>query len=1251
MPLTPKYPPRHLSIRVPWHDAGWDGAVCQNPKQNGSCLKLPRIGESRDDDAEQAVAGKSLKVLNETEFPCCVGERGTFMADFEITRTVRHPYAKTSPETHGHFLETPFHQPAYSAPCVPFRWTRLDTAESLAAEHGLVVDPAWEPKLDFKSSWLQDIRYHQTLLGCFFGHIYPKESLCFFYAKDVPFAEDTAGRRILVGVGRVLRVGDELEYRYSQQNDALRSLVWERSVVHSIRPDFTDGFLLPYHAAIAYAAENPDFDPASILAYAPADRSAEFSYVSELVTHDGAIGALLACYASLTVAKAHLPGPWDQVLAWIDARLAELWTMRGPCPGLGAALTAFGVNLGTLAAREIAAKLKDNEDPWPLVDQVFQNPKAHLTAPVAASIGVSLQHVYKALPDERRALLHLLSRFELTPAQATLLYIEEERKKCVAVKDADILKNPYLIYELTRRQTDPVSVFTVDRGVFPPPVIAEKHPLPEPSALSGDGTDPRRVRAFVIERLERGAAGEGHTLLPRDQVVEDIRALTIQPPCPVNKDILGYAETTFGTEIGRAEMYDDSPAYQLVRLGEMGKVIRTQVTSRRSGKRHQIAEDWRTRLDAHLGGAVQPGDELEERARTEKAAALKELAESRFSVLLGSAGTGKTTLLSVLCGHPMIAAGEVLLLAPTGKARVRMEQASRHLKLKAFTIAQFLTRCDRFDPETQNYRLSTQAPTETAETVIVDEASMLTEEMLGALLQAVRNSARRLILVGDPKQLPPIGPGRPFVDIVSQVTPEGIEQAFPRVGNGFTELTIHRRQTGEGEERADLQLAQWFGGQAIEPGEDTVFHTVIKAGDNKHVRFLEWDTPAAFEAALWTVLAQELGLADPNDARGFDLSLGSTDGETYRYFNFGEAVQAVEAWQLLSPVRANGHGVVVLNRLIHKRFRANTIESARQRRNRKIPKPLGAEEIVYGDKVIVTSNHRRTAVWPKDNSSQYLANGEIGVAVGQFRKKTDAEPPKVLKVEFSSQPTPDSTASNPRYFQYSFFSNDFGEEGTPPLELAYALTVHRAQGSEFGLVILVLPNPCRLLSRELLYTALTRQRDRVVVLHQGSRADLKKYASVIYSDTARRLTNLFEKPRPVEVEGRFLEERLIHRTRTGVPVRSKSEVIVHDLLTDKGIEPLYEKPLTLGGVTRYPDFTIDDAASGKTYYWEHAGMMFDPAYRARWEAKKAWYRDHDILPHDEGGGPNGTLVVTYDTEEGGISSQEIDLLISELFGV
>lgn len=54
---------RHISIRVPWHDSGWNGTVCKEPKLNGACLKLKRIAADRDDDAEQAVRGQSLKVL------------------------------------------------------------------------------------------------------------------------------------------------------------------------------------------------------------------------------------------------------------------------------------------------------------------------------------------------------------------------------------------------------------------------------------------------------------------------------------------------------------------------------------------------------------------------------------------------------------------------------------------------------------------------------------------------------------------------------------------------------------------------------------------------------------------------------------------------------------------------------------------------------------------------------------------------------------------------------------------------------------------------------------------------------------------------------------------------------------------------------------------------------------------------------------------------------------------------------------
>jgi hypothetical protein len=219
------------------------------------------------------------------------------------------------------------------------------------------------------------------------------------------------------------------------------------------------------------------------------------------------------------------------------------------------------------------------------------------------------------------------------------------------------------------------------------------------------------------------------------------------------------------------------------------------------------------------------------------------------------------------------------------------------------------------------------------------------------------------------------------------------------------------------------------------------------------------------------------------------------------------------------------------------------------------------------------------------------------------------------------------------------------------LELAYAVTVHKAQGSEFGLCFLVLPRVSRVLSRELLYTALTRQRDRIVILHQGDRAELKSYASDYFSETKRRLTNLFVPPRLTAIRDRFLEDRLIHTSSRGEPMRSKSEVIIADQLFAAGIEYEYETPLQApNGSTRWPDFTVVDSDTGRTIYWEHCGMLQDPHYRARWERKLHWYRDQGILRiEDSPADAPRVLVVTEDDDKGGISSQAIRQRIDSLF--
>ena len=138
--------------------------------------------------------------------------------------------------------------------------------------------------------------------------------------------------------------------------------------------------------------------------------------------------------------------------------------------------------------------------------------------------------------------------------------------------------------------------------------------------------------------------------------------------------------------------------------------------------------------------------------------------------------------------------------------------------------------------------------------------------------------------------------------------------------------------------------------------------------------------------------------------------------------------------------------------------------------------------------------------------------------------------------------------------------------------------MHKTQGSEFGVIFLVLPRSPLMLKRELLYTALSRQKEKIVVLHQGLATDLVRLSSEQYSATATRLTNLFHAPRPVAVGDAFLEDRLIHRTARGEAVRSKSEVIVADLLHAKRISYHYEQGSELGGIVKHPDFTIQDAA-------------------------------------------------------------------------
>ena len=259
--------------------------------------------------------------------------------------------------------------------------------------------------------------------------------------------------------------------------------------------------------------------------------------------------------------------------------------------------------------------------------------------------------------------------------------------------------------------------------------------------------------------------------------------------------------------------------------------------------------------------------------------------------------------------------------------------------------------------------------------------------------------------------------------------------------------------------------------------------------------------------------------------------------------------------------------------------------------------------------------------WPRDTGLDYVANGEIGI-VRSTNKGTRSS---YLDVVFSTQPN----------VSYRYF----GKQVDDSLELAYALTVHKAQGSDFDVVFLIVPQKASTLSRELIYTGLTRFRRKLVLLIEKDIEPLRRLRSPDCSDTRLRNTHMFTLALRSDDVKRPHLAALIHRTRKGDAVRSKSEVVVADILDALGISYSYERPLFSRSDPkdfRLPDFTA--SFEGDVYYWEHLGMLSVPSYREAWERKRRWY---------ENNGYADRLITSEDGPDGSIDAARIERIARE----
>ncbi len=1171
----------HLSTRLVWHDRAWDGHVCDRPSHNASCIVHQHIREKRNDAREDETAGLSLAVLDGWRPPCSRDPMAFSAHGCTITHHDPLDFRSLDPVDED--------LPPYSVCPSPYRWMREDNFRIVCEQEKLDIPG---PKdADRERGWVYEPARQVALLANFWGKLEKDRSLIFFYVNHGnPLAEGM--NRILVGVSRICKIGPQHYFpsklpRYPEQYP-----IWSRCITHDFE---AQGLRLPYHEYL-----KAGHDPSSILCTVPEGGMLAFSYVAEHVSDDLAVGALERLLQSVQQVKdeGKVPGEWDRHLTWLNDVLAEVWQNRGPFPGMGSVLQFLGMESGTACHRQaLAPRFQKGENAWEYVRAVLEGKRKCKEKTYERPLNKAGER-WRAYTDNRRRLLDLLVRFELSPEQVRRIASPDERENAgICATEDQILANPYLISERDQgaNKSEPVALEVIDRGMRPEGDAARF--LKPEEVIPHD--DARRVRGVAVAVLQ-GAAEQGDTLPSfSDTLVRVAQRFPDRRACRPDRELV-VGQAAFYQEALDFRPDGDPPMMALKHLSDLEKELSGRLP-RRLKKRNDPPKagwDWEALLKEEFekkGVGTKLPPEVEERARKEKALALSVLFESRFSVLTGRAGTGKTSVLKVFLKGLEQLEGKrpLLMLAPTGKARVRLMERTRRddgEMRDAYTIHQFLMRNGWLNPE--NFALRLQGGEQKgAPTVIIDEASMIPMDLLGVLFRALDlNQVSRLILVGDPNQLPPIGPGRPFVDIIAWL------EADPERRRCLARLTERARH--EDHNSQALQLADGYVRDWPTPGDDTMLSQVARqdVGGDLEVHF--WRDTAQLDALLTARMRMLLKLGAEGDYKTFNASLG-LDPEG------NHDPRQAEHWQILSPVRNHDFGTGEINRKVQARFRGGLMTTAR----RKGPRPFGEQEIVWTDKVIQAFN-RRMKAWPQGQGLDYVANGEIGL-VTSTSSKYDC-----LDVMYSTQPE----------VSYRYYRNQVDEN----LELAYCLTVHRSQGSDFDIVFLVLPKNASTLSRELLYTGLTRFRQKMVLLIERDTAVLEALRNPERSDTLLRNTNLFVQALRPDTVDRFYAAHLIHRTSKNVLVRSKSEVIVADTLTRLGISYEYEKKLSARDDPadfRLPDFTV--SYEGDIYYWEHLGMLSVPSYKEQWERKKEWYADNGYLDKviTSEDGPDGSIAV------------------------
>lgn len=1236
---------QHLSVRVPWHDNKWNGKICSYPKYNNSCRILKNIALAKHEN-DICQTNKNCSVSSNSQAPC-TRESGMFMSDHEIELVSQHPY--TFDSHYKHIQETTHHNTPFSFLGIPYRWLLKPNEKETDNEkniHNLHITQ-YNPQIEkVKTSWISNGINQKNIFEYFYKDIVPQESMVVAYAKAIPFIE-TPGR-ILIALGHILNISSLSEYSYTEKPDnenRLSAYLWERNIEHSIRENRENGFIFPFKEIENYLKENPQQNPEELVVIIPFDFYDEYSYATEHLSHDTLIYTLNKTIQVLKkYIEINLPcgagASWQDCINWCEKKLEEIWIDRGIYPGLGTIFCALNLPYGYDIAYAIKKKYNDKEL-WNNITDELSNIKELLP-----KIKIKQSQVKDACFELKEKLDYykLLARINLSLPQAQLLlnsnipdyqknYINQLTDILYKDNEETIMDNPYLLHEKTYmlKEQYKISIHQIDIAMFAPEYIQNLYSN-DNILFIDEPEDERRLRAITLSVLEEETQ-KGNSLMLLTDVISTINNFRMDLPNIEQtvqastfkrlNDVFSAVFTQIDVTIFSDSITQKATALQLNRLITNKELINTILKSKLE-KKLSLTDNWKQNLQQILHS-----ENLEEDF-DEKITAMKKMASSPISILTGGAGTGKTTTIAALCLNQQIQDGRILILAPTGKARTVLSNklSKENIPHTAKTVFQYLLETNHCNTNTWSFYLSGKKDCNVPETVIIDESSMLTEEMFGALIEATQQ-AKRIILIGDHNQLPPIGTGKPFYELTQKLKQQENQPHYSC-------LTVSNRQKAkDSKPRVDVMLSKLF----TEDMQNQVDDNIFSNQNSDNFEYIYCNNTEKLKDVLLDTL-KKIKINDPDT---FNQSLGGIIENNW--MNYHDSSK-IESWQILSPYKNKEIiGSRAINSILQELFIKQASENTTcQRKSTSIP--LGTDEIYYGEKVINTINHSaqyRLKNQTKQNKS-IISNGELGLVINLYKNKTENKLIHGHIIEFTSQ--------NDRTF---YFNSGISEDC--PFELAYALTVHKVQGSGFKNTIFVLIEPEKganpFVTREMLYTALTRQEEKIFLIYNKPFTELKKYASIEFSDLAQRKTNLFTElklqglpetenltPTFYEIKSKWYDENLIHRTKDGCFVRSKSEVIIYNELITNHIDFTYEKKLTLTNQnTLLPDFTIE--TTNGTIYWEHLGMLTDLDYKKRWEHKKELYNQNGISEE------NKNLIVTYDNIYGGIDSEKIVKIIQE----